>query len=286
MKKILLIVFSILLIWGCNNQTEEENNNMDTIILNEVTAEEPDIKENEEDAYSFDNPPTNLEESKFFLEKFMAASRVDSFLNAINKYKAIKTDTGLIEFYRVDAEFITSAIYEGMQKSYPAVASTGDSEPAFAWSWVNSFLPIKTEFLSSEAGSEVYKFLPDFSEKSKSTKGELDDELFKLLNFYYDDYDGTWLTIGYDNAGCDYCGYSTFGNGEHITLFKKIILIEKQTQFLDKELNNLVSSMINLEGTAFKSSQADIIKEIDAFLSLKDSTRFNLLKWKKIKQEL
>ncbi len=277
MKNLLVFFLSFMLLWSCNNQPKEENNETDTTVLEETAIEEPDeSNEKSEETMLLEGPPADLEQVKIFLQPYMAASRVDSFLNTINKYETIKTDTGLIEFYRNDAEFITTAIYEGMQKSHPDVVYAGDSEPADAWSWINNFLPIKTECLSSEADSEAYKFLPDFLKKAKATNGKLDDDLFKLLNIYYEDYDRTWLTIGYDNAGCDYCGYSTFGSGEHIKLFKEIILVEKKTEYIDKELKTLVASMIDFGGTAFGSSKADILKEIDAFLELKDSTRFDI----------
>ncbi len=285
MKTLIISFFCSLVFFSCSNQTEERSSNSDTVISQEPIIAETEIEE-EENTISFDNPPTSIEEAKLFLGQFMVASRVDSFLSVIKKYELVSTDTALIEFYRNDAEFIINAIYDGMQKSHPDVEYAGDSEPATAWSWVNSFLPIKTECLSSEGDSEAYKYLPDFMKKAKSTNGDLDNELFRLLNIYYDDYDGTWLTIGYDNAGCDYCGYSTFGNGKHINLFKEIILVEKKTTYLDKELKSLISSMIDFGGTAFGSSKNDILNEINAFLELKDSTRFDISKLKEEKDNI
>ena len=233
-----------------------------------------------------DNLPKNLNEADFFLRQFIAANRAESIMRSMKLYEKINTDKALINFYKNDLKIITSAILDGMQKSHPDIEYSGDDTQAIAWAWISDYLPLRTACLCSECSSEAYTYLPDLVKKSKSTSGNLDDELFRLLSMYYADYDNTWENIGYGNDGCDYCGYSTFGNGEHIKLFKEINLVAKKTQFLDEELNKLIALMVDFGGTAFKSSQADILKEIDAFLELKDSTRLDVSKFETEKERI
>ncbi|MDF1546446.1 MAG: hypothetical protein P1P88_01400 [Bacteroidales bacterium] len=304
MKPFSFFIICLFLISGCFNQAKNENESeleADTGInlSNELKKAEIDSdieftidtfvqfgegkifgssnNQGEEDLFLHENNlPQNLNEIAFFVKVFTSANKAEKFVRAIKLYESIKTDTALIKFYRDEAGFIISTIDEGILKSHPDIVYGGDDTPAIAWAWVKDFLPVRTACLSSESSSEAYKFLPDFSEKAKTTRGTLDDQLFNLLNSYYEDYDNTWLTIGYGNAGCDYCGYSTFGNEQNFQLFKEIIAVEKQTKFLDPELSKLVASMVDFGGTAFSSSKADVIEEIDAFLELKDSTRFDI----------
>lgn len=306
MKLLSFFTFCLFLISGCLGQTDNETESESEVDLgllstNELNDAEVDSEiefnidtfvqfgegkifgnsnnQGEEDLFlDENNPPENLNEIAFFLKVFTSANKAEKFVRAIKLYESIKTDTALIKFYRDEAGFIISTIDEGILKSHPDIVYGGDDTPAIAWAWVKDFLPVRTACLGSESSSEAYKFLPDFTEKAKTTRGTLDDQLFELLNAYYEGYDNTWLTIGYGNAGCDYCGYSTFGDGAHLKLFKKIIATEKQTKFLDPELTKLVASMVDFGGSAFSSSQDDIIKEIDAFLELKDSTRFDISK--------
>lgn len=304
MKLLPFFVLFLFLFPGCFNQTEngtESDNPIDTELTSSSelnvgdVASDPEItvdtfiqfsggkifgnsnNQGEEDLFlDEDNPPKNLNEIAFFVRQFTSATEADKFVRAIKFYETIKTDTALIKFYRNDADFIVKTIDDGMQKSHPDIIYGGDDRPAYAWSWVKEFLPVRAECLSSESSSEAYKFLPDFLEKAKKTTGTLDDQLFGLLNTYYEEYDNTWLTIGYGNAGCDYCGYSTFGDGQQFELFKQIVAVEKQTEFLDPELGMIVASMVDFGGTSFSSSKTDVIKEIDEFLELKDSTRFDI----------
>jgi hypothetical protein len=250
--------FSLLFACGSNSSSAGENTDSDTSTSNLVS----DSKEN-----FWDDS----------LKKYFTPPQIIKIKKARADFYQIKTASELAYFYHVTLDTVRQ-IVDSRIPVFDNVEYSGDNSPDIHWAWFDDyFVSIKCDVLCSQCDYSAFINLVPLAAKAKETPEKEDDMFFELgLEAYGPDsevvHDG-YGSIN-DNQGnwtamflCDVCIVNMIGSGYHSKIIKRLEETSSARKYFKDEIDNYLTTSLNVNDQRFYHKKEDVIAEIDLMLT-------------------
>jgi len=307
MKNLALIlgIAFISFLFSCSSRNQDDstqNDSTQTTVAGDTLAETEAQFIDDSPVYHEKNEPTKTDMSKFSEDlsidvklKMMFTPNQIAFFEKVKKYYAeIKTPEQMEMFYTRTLDTVMVIIERQKQALTPSDYSA-DVENELYWTWFQEYMPyIQIALYCSECSVGPVKDIAPLLKKAQETESDIDDKFFDALAdiFPHETNDEILVAAGNNFAtyvmdGCDFCSYSTLGEGIMLKSLKKIQQLQSETNLFKSQLEYMFSMMLPTStDNHYGVPKAKVINELEQIIKSIQLSEDNMQSVQKVLKDI